>query len=74
MVGDDADRNIVVMIFAVRFVRNGADRVKNFADGIDFKHIVDALHDAGEAFKTHAGVDVFLREFGIVSVTVVIEL
>ncbi|CDE05298.1 putative uncharacterized protein [Anaerotruncus sp. CAG:390] len=74
VVGYNADGDIVVLVGAVGLARDLAHLVKYLAYGIDLKHIVHALHYAREAFKTHAGVDVFLLQLGVIAVTVVVEL
>ena len=63
--------------FFVRFVGDSgffADCSDDILNGIDLEHVVDALHDAGKSFESHAGIDVFMRKLGIVAVAVVIEL
>ena len=74
MVGDNANGNIVLGVFAVSLVRDLADRVENTANGIDLKHVVHALHDARKTLKTHAGIDVLLDKLGIIALAVVVEL
>ena len=74
MVGDNADRDVVLRIVSVLFTRNSADVINYLADGVDLEHIVNALHYASKTLKTHTGVDVLLRELGVVALTVVVEL
>ena len=74
MVGDNADRNIVVCIVAVRFARYLAYLVNNFADRVDLKHIVNALHNASKTLKSHTRVYVLLRKLLIRAVAHIVEL
>ena len=74
MVGADADRNVVVLVVSVGLARDRADGIEDLTDGIDLEHIINTLEDASETLETHAGVDVLLRELGVIAVAVVVEL
>ena len=74
MVGDDTDRNVVLGVCAVGFARDFDNGVDDAADGVDLKHVVHTLHDAGQTFQTHTGVDVLLCQLGIGAVSHVVEL
>ena len=43
-------------------------------NSIDFKDIIHALHNAGKSFKPHTCVNIFIFHFGIVTVSVTVEL
>ena len=74
MIRADADRNIGSRIVPVGAVGDRANLVQNGAVGVHKEHIVHALHHAGKALQPHAGINVFLRQLGIIAVSVVIEL
>ena len=74
MVGDNAERDVRLVVLTIALARNAGDVVGDVADGIDVKQRVDVLHDTGKTLQTHAGVDVLLLEFGIVVVAVVVKL
>ena len=74
VVGDNADRNIVVLIIAVLLAGDLANLTDNLLNGVDLEHIVNALHYASKALKAHTGVDVLLCELGVVALAVVVEL
>ena len=74
VVGNDAQGDVRLM--AVAIVRAGdlADLVGDVHHRIHVKQGVHALTDDRQTLQAHAGVDVFLREIGIVAVAVVVEL
>ena len=74
MVGDNTDRNIVLCIVTVGLTRNFANLVDNLADGINLKHIVNALHNASKTLKTHTCIYILLGKLGVVAVSVVVKL
>ncbi len=74
MVGNRTDGNILRTAAAVLFTRYFANFVQNFADCVDFKHIVNPLHNAGKALKPHTGVDIFALKFGVFAVSEVVKL
>ena len=51
-----------------------ADLVGDVHDGVDVEEARHVLADAGEALEAHAGVDVLVRELGVVALAVGIEL
>ena len=74
MVGNCTDGNVVIFVCTIGFARNGANGVENFSNGVNLEHVVNALHYAGETFKTHAGIDVLVFKFGVGAVAHVVEL
>ena len=44
------------------------------ADGIDLKHIIYALNNAGKTLQTHTGINIFIFQFRVGTVTHIIEL
>ena len=44
------------------------------AHGIYLEQRTNPLYNTGETLETHTGIDVLLLEFGVVAVTVVVEL
>jgi hypothetical protein len=74
VVGDNADGDVIVLIVAVLFAGDLANLADDLLNGVDLEHIVNALHYASKTLKTHTGVNVLLRELGVVALTVVVEL
>ena len=74
MVGNNAERNIVLLVITVLNVSGFLDRLHYIAYSIDLEKVVYALHKASKTLKSHTGVDIGFCEACIVIVTVVIEL
>ena len=74
MVGDHAERNILLLILVVAGRSELSRRVEEGANGIHLKDGLDILHNDRKALKTHAGIDVLLLELRIVPVSVVVKL
>ena len=74
VVGDDAQGNVVPVALAVVRAGELRDLVGDVHNGIDIEEAVHALADAGEALEAHAGVDILLRELGVVALAVGVEL
>jgi hypothetical protein len=74
VVGNNADRNVILGICTVGLAGNLAGLVDNLTDRVNLEHIVNSLHYASESLKTHTGIDVLLSELGVVALTVVVEL
>ena len=74
MVGDHAERDILLLVLFVLRPGELCRLVEQGAYGIDLENRLDILHDNRKALKTHAGIDVLLLELGVVPVTVVVEL
>ena len=74
MVGDNAQGDILFLVLVVLDARYLHDVLHDVLDGVDLEEVVHALHDAGEALKTHTGIDIAALEAGIVIVAIVIKL
>ena len=74
MVGDHADRDVLFLVLLVGDAGDLADPLHNVLDGIDLKEVIDALHDAGKALQTHAGINILVLQRGVAALTVGIEL
>ena len=74
VIGDDAQGNVLVIGFAVM----GAGDLGNLMGDVHHRvHVEEGVHvlaHHGQTLQTHAGVDVFLAELGIVALSVVVEL
>ncbi len=46
----------------------------NILNGIDLENVVNALHNAGKSFKSHSRINIFALHFGIIAVSVAVEL
>ena len=58
VVGDDADRDIILLVRAVGLARDALDMVQHGGDGVDLEQVADILHHAGQTLQPHAGVDI----------------
>ena len=74
VVGDDADGDVAVMVLAVGAAGDLDDLIEDLAHAVDLEHVVDALHDAREAFEAHARVDVLVFEGLVGAVAHAVEL
>ena len=74
MVGANTNGNIVFRILAVGLPCDFAHLTQNVAVGIYLKHIVYALQHASQSFKTHTGINVLLRQLGVVALSIAAEL
>ena len=74
VVGDDTDRDVGLMVFAVLAVSQLTDLVAQGADCVDIKEGLDILHCDSQTLQAHAGIDVFLYELGVIAVSVIVEL
>ena len=75
VVGDHAQRHVGRRgRAAVLHAGDLADLAHNVADGIHFEQVAHALHDRRQTLQPHAGVDVRVREAGVVAVPVAVEL
>ena len=74
VVGNNTNGNIGVLIDAVFLACDSTNVVKHLANGVNLKHVVNALHYASETLKTHAGIDVLLCELGVGAIPHVVEL
>ena len=71
MVGDNTQGDILFLVLVVLDARYLHDVLHDVLDGVDLEEVVHALHDAGEALKTHTGIDIAALEAGIVIVAVI---
>ena len=74
MVGDNSERDVVLLIVVILNARNINDVLHNILNGIDLKEVINALHYAGKALKTHAGVDIAVLKAGVIAVAVILKL
>ena len=74
MVGDNTQGDILFLVLVILDARYLHDVLHDVLDGVDLEEVVHALHDAGEALKTHTGIDIAALEASIVIVAVVIKL
>ncbi len=74
MVGDDTQRNVLLVALIVVSAGDLADAVGDVHNGINIEEAGDVLAYAGKTLETHAGVDVLLGEIGVVAFAVIVEL
>ena len=74
MVGDDTQSHVCLVIGMVSDVCNLADMLHDVLNGVHFKEVVHALHDASQTFQTHTRINVLVFHFGVMSVAVAVEL
>ena len=74
MVGDDAERNILLLVLAVLNIRLFTDSKHDIADGVDLEQIVNALHKTCKTLESHTSVDIRVCKTGISALSVAVEL
>ena len=74
MVGNDAQRDIGFFIFTVVNTGNLRNLLHNVLNGINLKQVVDILHNAGNSFQTHTGVDIGFCHPFIVALAIGVKL
>ena len=74
MVGDNAQRYIGLVRFAVRLAGNLRHVIRDILNGIYIEQGIYVLHNNSQTLQAHAGVDVFLNQVGVVAVAIVVEL
>ena len=74
MVGYNSQRNILFGIIVVFDTGDTHYVLHNVLNRVDFKEIVNALHDACESFKSHARIYIRMGKAGIAAVAVVFKL
>ena len=74
MVGNDTERNIFLCVGVILNACKPYDVLHNILNRVNLKDVIDILHYAGKAFKSHACVNVFIFKLCVVSLAVVVEL
>ena len=74
MVGYNAKGDVALFAGVILNTGNINNVLHNIADGIDFKEVIYALHDAGKPFKAHTGIDIAAFEVGVVALSVIVKL
>ena len=74
VVGNNTDRNVVIMLGTVGLACDLTNAVKKGTNGINLKEVADTLHYAGKTLKSHTRIDILLSELGIIALAVVVEL
>ncbi len=74
MVRDDPDGNIRIIILMVGYACDLTDLAAQRLHGIHIKNGIHVLYHHCQTFQSHAGVDILLLQFGIISFSVIIKL
>ena len=74
MVCDQTDGYIVCIIILICLMADLTDLIAQCTDRIYIKDGIYILYNAGQTLQTHTGIDIFLFQCGIVTVTIVFEL
>ena len=75
MVSDDTDGNIrLCCTVLIGDTADPAYLIENVLDRINIEDGIRSLHDAGNAFQPHAGIDVLVGKIGIGAVALIVEL
>ena len=74
MVGNNTKRHIVLFIIVILNTCDFRNLLHSILNRINFKDIINTLHNASKSFETHTGIDILLCKFGIIAVTVIVEL
>ena len=75
MVGDQTDRNILLVILLIVQRRASSQTLSRRALMVSTsKHGIHILNDHCQTLQTHTGIDVLLLQLGVIAVAVVVEL
>ena len=74
MVGNNTQGDVLFLVLMILDAGYLHDVLHDVLNRIDLKEVVHALHYAGEALKTHTGVDIAALEAGIAFVFVIFVL
>ena len=74
VIGDDADGDVILGIFAIGLVCDVLHMVQHALHGVHLEQVAHALHHAGQTLQTHAGVDVGACQTLVVTLAVGVEL
>ena len=74
VVGNNTQGDITLIALAIFGTGQLRHLVGDVHDSVNLEQAVDALHDTGQTFQTHTGINVLLAQLGIIAVTIVIKL
>ena len=74
MVGNNTDGYVRFIVLAILCICQTAYMLPQFLDGVYVKHGFYILDDAGQTLQAHTCIDIFLLQFGIVVIAVIIKL
>ena len=74
MVSNNTDGYIRFIVLAILCICQTAYMLPQFLNRVYIKHGFYILDDAGQTLQAHAGIDIFLLQFGIVVIAVIIKL
>ena len=74
MVCDQADGNVVLMMYPIRFAGNPTYQVTKRTDGIYIENGIYVLDNNSQTLKTHTGINILLFQSCIIAVSVILKL
>ena len=74
MVSYNTQRNILFLILVILNACNLGNLFHYILNGINLKKIINTLHNAGKAFKSHSRIYILLSKLCVISVAVIIKL
>ena len=74
MVCDDTDGNISLCIFSILCISKTANVITQCLECIHIKDRIYILYNRCQTFQSHSGINIFLLQFGIMSMSVIIKL
>ena len=74
MICYDTQRNVLLRILEILDAAKLADTVEQVLDRVYGEDGIYILYDNGQTLQAHTCIDVLLRQFGVITLTVVIEL
>ena len=74
VVSNYAQRNITLLAFTIVRTNNLANLISNANHGINIKQAINILYNNSQTLQTHTGIDILLYQFGIVTLSIIIEL
>ena len=74
MVGNNTERNVLFLIFFIINTGDPADVLHDILNGVHLEKVINALHSTGKSFQSHTRINIFMSHFGIITVSVAVEL
>ena len=74
MVCNDTEGNVLLVVFLILAVCKSAHLVHQSAVCIDVEKGCHILADNSQSLKSHACIDIFLNQIGVISVSVIVKL
>ena len=74
MICNDADRDIIVVLFPVFFFRKAAYVITKRFNRINIKNRIYILHNRRQTFQSHSRINILLLQLTVIAVSVIVKL